>query len=821
MRGRRRREGGTTTTRPIPTVREYRVWLSVDLDARTFRGRVSVDLAVPEEPLRLDASGLEVTGVRVDGEPVPFALRPETEALEVSHVGPGPRTVEVEYRGRATQRGLIGLYESRFGAEHILTTQCAPTGAHRVFPCIDRPDRKAPIRLTLEVAQGLTAISNTPIERESTAAGVTTLTFAPTPPMATYLFYLGIGRFEALRGPPGRVQITVFAPPGRSGSGQVALDYASRLLPAFERYFGIDYPLPKLDLVAVPQYAYGAMENWGAIVFRDMYLLIDPATTTRNRRYALDTVAHELAHQWFGNLVTMAWWDDIWLNESFATFLEMRLFERVEPSYGSLENYLAFWVPRAILSDSLPYTHPVTARVEDPSEIPQVFDDISYGKGSAILRMIEAYLGEEAFRQGVSEYLDRFRYANATSRDLWDAFDRQGPEPVRPLLEVWTERPGHPLLRVERVGEELALHQRRFALDGRHGAEHWPVPLTYEVDGKLHRRQLVEPVTRLPIPRGSTYHLNPGAVGFYRVLYDDEGYDQLLRTGASRPATDRWCVLRDLDAFLYSGDAPFSRFGAFVRAEAGSRDHLPVRLSADTWLEHWFVLGEADPSRHDGLDLLVRQFERLGPRRHKGEPDTDGILRERVATALAWGDPSGARRLVESYPDPTTVDADLRGAVTTALARLGDATTYETLLRHLRGLAAEGPSLDYELALASFRRPELIERTLAMVSDRTLNRAHLPELARRLSWNPEGREGLWGWMQHELPQVAEETRGTGFASYVLEYGIPFVGLTHEPELRAWLEAHPVAEGARGARKGIGLLEANRALRRRVSGARGG
>lgn len=799
-----------------PKVRAYRVELVVDFAARSFTGHVEADLERTDEPVVLNATELAISEVAVDGRAVPYLERPGEQELEVPAVPPGPCTVRVGFSGRATETNLIGLYVSHFGAEHILTTQCAPTGTRQIFPCIDRPDRKAPIELTLEIPEGLVAISNTAIAEERTEAGRRRLRFHPTPPMATYLFYLGIGRFEVLKGPAGRVAIDVFAPPGRSAAGAEALGYAVRLLPAFEEYFGIPYPLPKLDLIAVPQYAYGAMENWGAIVFRDMYLLFDGATSTRIRRYGLDTVAHEIAHQWFGNLVTMTWWDDIWLNESFATFLEMRLFERLEPSYRSRENYLAYWVPRALLGDALPHTHPVTTRIDDPSQIAQVFDEISYGKGSAILRMIEAYLGEEGFRKGVATFLDRFRYGNATSRDLWDALDPQGPEPVRPLLETWTERPGHPLLTVTRDAEGLLLRQQRFALDGQHRAESWPIPLTYEVDGKLHRTQLREPTGRLALPPAASFHLNPGGVGFYRVRYDAATYDRLLAEGRARSDVDRWTVLQDLESFLYSGDSSFERFAAFVANEADARDHLPVRLIAEALLEHWFVLGDRDPTRDAGLAFLRRQMERLGPARRPDERDTDGILRERVSTALAWMDPGFARELAERSREIDRVDANLRNAVLLATARTGDARTYEGLLERLGRTAAEGSSLDYEVALASFADPALSARTLELLTARRLNRAHLPEIVRRTAVNPDGRAPLWRWMRSALPAIAEETRGTRFAAYALEYAIPYVGLAYYDELTAWLAEHPLAEGTLGERKGRGILGANRALAARVS-----
>ena len=800
----------------VPSVREYRVHLTIDFEGLGFTGSVEIDLADVNGPVVLNASGLEIGSVECRGKPLDWMLRPASEELEIVGVPPVQPTLRISFKGRAAESGLTGLYRSQFGTDHILTTQCAPIGARRVFPCLDRPDRKAPIRFEATVASDLDVISNTPAESEQVSGATKHVTFAPTPPMSTYLFYLGVGHFDAFRGPDGRVRISVFAPRGRAASGAFGVRHASELLPAFEKYFDIAYPLPKLDLVAVPQYAYGAMENWGAIVFREEYLLVDDQTSTRIRRHALDTIAHEIAHQWFGNLVTMQWWTDIWLNESFATFLEMRIVDQVDPRYGSLDNYLAYWLALAFGGDGLPFTHPVTTEVSDPNQIAQVFDEISYGKGSAVLRMVEAYLGPETFRRGVSDYLKRFRHGNATSADLWDAFDRAGREPVRPLLEAWTQRPGHPILSVHEEHGALALRQRRFAADGHHTDETWPIPLTYELNGTTQKYKFEGATARLPVREVTSLHLNPGAAGFYRTLYDRPGYDRLLADLSRRAPADQWIVVHDLAAFLYSGDAPFELYAKFLRALEGSEVHLVVRDIADQLLSLWLVLGEHPVVSPAARSFLRHQFRRLTPHRRPGEVETDGVLRERVGAAIAWSDPEIARSLAESFVTPAHVDPDLRPAASIAYARFGGAAEHAELLRRLETAPSVGEAVDYELALVSFRDPSLVATSLDLLDRGALNRAHLPQILRRAAWNPESRDLVWQWMTRHLEGLGQESRGTGFASYVYEYALPYVGLTRPDEVTQWVAAHSVLEGERGARKGLGLLGATRALRRRFT-----
>ncbi len=801
----------------MPTVREYRLQLTLDPGHLRFTGHVAIDLDVGDEPVRLHAAGLEISAAACGGRPLSVHLVPEAEEVHLAGAPPGAATVEVSFRGAIPERSLMGLYRSRFGAATILTTQCGPTGARHIFPCVDRPDRKAPIALSATVPEDLEVVSNTPVAGETREGTAKTVEFARTPPMATYLFYLGVGRFETVhRTAPDGVRLSVLAPAGRGAEGSYALERAAALLPAFERYYGLPYPLPKLDLIAVPEYAYGAMENWGAIVFRDMRLLVTGATGSRQRRFTLDTIAHEIAHQWFGNLVTMQWWTDIWLNESFATWMELRIVEELWPGEGSLENFLAYWMEMALLTDSLSCTRPITTPIARPDQIAQVFDEITYGKGASVLRMVEGYLGTEVFRRGVRDYLERFRYANARSGDLWEALDRAAGEPIRALLEAWVDRPGLPLLEAHLRADGIEVAQRRFHIDGRHAPDTWPIPVVAEVNGVTRRWRIERAQEHLsfgaPI---RSFHLNPGALGFYRVLYDDAGYDALRRGFAERPGADQWIVLQDLYAFLFSGDASFERYATFVDAAAASREYLPARAATEQLLGLFFLVPQ-----HPRVSALARAFlraqsDRLGPRRRPGEGETEGILRERVAVARVWLDPEYARRLAEGARDLAGVDADLRGAIEIASARTGGAAAHAALRAALAATPGEGEAAELELALAASTEPSLIAATLAEARTGTINRAHLPGIVRQAAQSPAGRTVVWEFLRDYLDEIATTTRGTGFASYLLEYALPWVGLGREGEVRAFFEGREIPEGGRGLQKGLALLAAASGLAARL------
>ena len=797
-------------------MREYRLDLTVDFERLSFRGVLEADLVDLHGPVVLDAVELEVAHVHVDGHPVRYESRPEQDAILVPDVPSTGATVRIEYQGHVNADGLMGFYRSKYGDSYILTTQCAPTDARRIFPCLDRPDRKAPIRLTLRIANDLEAIFNTPVAQEQREDGHRVLSFAPTPPMATYLFYLGVGRFDRWEGAQDPVKITVYTPKGRADSGRFGADHAAELLPEFGRYYDQPYPLPKLDLIAVPDFAYGAMENWGAISFRELQLLVDRSTPTRFKRLALDTVAHEIAHQWFGNLVTMHWWDDIWLNESFATFLEVRMVERLSPDYGSLENFIAYWLNRTLIADSLPTTHPVTAEVHDPAQIPQIFDEISYGKGASLLRMFEAYLGEETFRRGIADYLARFRNGNARSRDLWEALDRAAGTPVSPMLEQWLNRPGLPMLSVTTSPEGIELRQRRYSLEGNHSDERWPIPLRVEINGTSRSLRMDDATLRIPAAPLSSLHLNPNAVGFYRVQYDEPSYAIVRREYPTRKPIDQWVLVQDQFALLFSGEVSPARYADLVAATAPLTGYLPVREVTEQLLALRWVVGEHAAISSTAREFLRTQFERLGSTPRPGEPETDGVVRERLTVTRSWWDTDFAKELAAGWPEFATLDADLRPAVAIAYGRTGGADAHAVLRRATEAAVTEIDAQVYETALASSSDPSLLEVTYRLLDEGILWGSHLPQVVRAAAQNPEGRAATWAWIQRRLETVGRESRGTGFASYVYEFALPYVGLGRRPEVEAWMRSHPVLEGERGAKKGLGLLGAVEALRRRFA-----
>ncbi len=802
-----RRRGGTRSFAPEepPTVPEYRLDLDVDFAGRRWTGRIEFELPDGAPSFALDADGLEITDVTSAGRPIEFRMDPKEQHVVLPAVGPGP--IAVGFRGRVSDTGLIGLYASRQGGGYVLTTQCEPIGARRIFPCFDRPDRKSRILLRVTTDPDLTVISNT-IERGTRHVGERReWTFYPTPSMSAYLFYLGIGKFDVLESTHGAVRFRVFTPPGQSSMGQYGLTTTPHVLEEYERYYGIRYPLPKLDLVCIAETSFGAMENWGAITFRDTRLLVDASTRSLARRDVLETITHEVAHMWFGNLVTMAGWSDIWLNESLASFLETKIAARIEPGIDVTSDFFLriAGTSAAIEGDSLRATHAVRAPVHGPDEIAQIFDEISYGKGSTLIAMLESYLGEETFRKGVAQYLARHRYANATTEDLWSALTEASGEPIAPLMDPWLDRPGLPVIDARLGPAGVELTQRRFSYLGPEEAPPWPIPMVAEVDGARERLRFETRTRTLAVPASATVHLNPGATGFYRVHYDATLTERLLGALPTRPATDRWAFLQDLGNFVLAGQVDWATYARAVRTLGVAPDRLVVDVLVGTLgpLSLFF------PDSHPVLDLarwfFAEQFDRLGPHRRPGEPDTEGILRERVSFGRMRIDLGFARELSELFVGWDRVDPDLKPAVAAARARVEGASGYRELRRALEGNLPEDEREIVEQALVWTTEPALVREALDRLASGEVNRGILHLVLRNAAANPAGRDVLWTWMQERLPRLDELLRGSGLLATVFEITLPILGLRHGDEIRAFFASHAFPEGARGVAKGLERL----------------
>src|SRR5438309_2800094 len=564
--------------------RDYEIRLEPDLEAGRFRGEVDIAVGVERkrQEVVLHAAELKVeraTG-HADGVETTARVRADADAQTVTLRFPRPlpagdARLRLRFSGRLNQH-LRGLYAASADGRRYAFSQCEAADARRIFPCFDEPAFKARFRLAVTVPDGLRAVSNSPIEAEHDGPDGHVIRFAPTPLLSTYLFALAVGPLEAsAERRLGDVPIRIWHVPGKGRLTELGLEAAAEALRRLEDYFDIPYPYGKLDLVAVPDFEAGAMENAGAVFFRETLLLLDPATVSLNEhKRAAEVIAHELAHMWYGDLVTMAWWDDLWLNEAFATWMAYRVVDDWRPEWRL---WHAFEHDRAgaLALDALANTHPIYAEVRSVAEATQNFDAITYEKGAAVVRMIEHFLGPEQFRGGVRLYMRRHREGNAVAADLWRALEEASGREVGRLAQAWIEKAGFPLVTFGPAKGDgdgtLRVRQERFFADPKIPAarrrQRWPLPLVVRwraTDGATGLdRLLVDRATddvTLGEKRRRWYFGNAQAGGFYRVLHDPADRGALLEDLAALTAVERLALANDQWALVRSGKTSIETF---------------------------------------------------------------------------------------------------------------------------------------------------------------------------------------------------------------------------------------------------------------------
>ena len=534
----------------------YRVRLEPDLDAFTFAGSEEIDLrlSAPASEIVLNAAELTVSSARAraaDGaEHVAVGIEHDAEAERVTlrfaaTLPAGAAVLRLEFTGTLNDQ-MRGFYRSSYiaadGSERTLaTTQFEATDARRALPCWDEPAVKASFAVTLVVPGDLRAVSNMPVSHEEPLAdGRRAVSFAPTPRMSTYLLAFVVGDMACVEETAADgTLVRVWATRGKEELGRFALENSVAALGYMNDYFGIPYPLPKMDHIAVPDFAAGAMENWGVITYRETALLYDPENSAAQaKQRILEVVAHEMAHMWFGDLVTMEWWDDLWLNESFASWMGDKTVDHLYPEWRMWTQLVSHDTNAALGLDGLRNSHAIEATVEDPAEIRELFDAISYSKGGSVLRMLEEYVGAETFRRGLRDYRGRHAYANARGMHLWESIneaaeaDGAGPGvPVTTLMEAWIKQVGYPVVTAEVARTEGAVSvgsaQARFCYDHLFGAdgdaETWPVPLSVARAGSSDplKSVLSGRDARIELDAGGWIKLNAGQTGFFRVAYPE------------------------------------------------------------------------------------------------------------------------------------------------------------------------------------------------------------------------------------------------------------------------------------------------------------
>jgi puromycin-sensitive aminopeptidase len=816
----------------------YDLTLEPDLAEATFAGSEVVTVAVeePVDEIVLNADDLELSGGRLEGpggtlEVTSIRLDPENERAHLSlsgTAGPGEWRLSLDFRGRLSDQ-LEGFYRSTYKDEAgrtqvIATTQFESTDARKAFPCWDEPDLKAVFGVTLVAPEGMLAISNGPeIEREPLAAGRVRVRFADTMTMSTYLVAFVVGPLDATQPVDANgVPLRIVHRPGKGDLTAFAEDVGAFSLRFFADYYGIPYPDRKMDMVGLPDFAQGAMENVGCVTYRESLLLVDTDKATQPEVATVaDVIAHELAHMWFGDLVTMRWWNGIWLNEAFATLMELLAVDAYRPDW---ERWSQFLRSRAIAFevDALESTRSIEYPVRSPDDAAGMFDILTYTKGAAVLRMLEQYLGAQRFRDGIRRYLDEHRFGNTETHDLWDAIEKATDEPVRRIMDGWIWQGGYPLVSVRLEGGSLKLSQRRYLISGKEDDTVWDVPLLIRT-GEGTQPALIEPDgLTVEVPAEGPVVVNAGVHAFVRVDYDDQLLGRLTADLRSLSTDERTQLVDDTWAAVVAGRrsaVDFCRFADSFRDET----ELPVwqsLLQGLGWCERFLSDGPREHFRSWIRGLLWPAMERIGWDAKEGERELDKPLRGVLLSALGilGADPQAfgtAMEIERESRGEGRVDPSLAAASVGIVAAGGTLEDFDRYVEAIRSARTPQEELRYLYALPEFRDAMLLDRTVGMTLTDEIRTQNVPGVLARSMANRENGARAWAFTKEHWDEIVSQVAPT-----TLIYVADGVRYLTEPEqvkdATEFFEAHPIPQSALQLEQILERQRVNEAFRKRAT-----
>jgi puromycin-sensitive aminopeptidase len=810
------------------TPERYAIRLTPDLTSWTFAGEETVTISIhePVGEIRLNAAELVIQSVTIRDESGKVVegsvtLEPEIEQARFgfsAELKPGKADLSIQFAGILNDK-LHGFYRSTYrGADGqtkpLASTQFESTDARRAFPCWDEPEFKAVYQVTLVVEENLTAISNASVAREAPLRGTgkKEVVFADSMKMSTYLVAFLIGEFEATAPVTiGSAPLRVWAVPGKRHLANFAVAIGKASLEHFSAYYGIPYPGDKLDLIAIPDFASGAMENLGAITFRETALLVDSEKATRAElERVADVVSHENAHMWFGDLVTMRWWNGLWLNEAFATFMEMLAVDAWKPEWRRWDS---FTVSRAAAMqvDGLKSTRPIEYPVEKPEEAAGMFDVLTYEKGASVLRMLEQYLGAEAFRDGIRLYLRRHQYANAETTDLWDALEDSTEQPVRALMDTWIFQPGFPLIQVEKSGNGLLVSQKifRYIQDGTDEERGWHVPIFIRAGTKAGLANKTLLLTgkeeRVELPDDIEWAVvNAGGHGFYRVRYGTE-LEQSLR---ARPreilsAVERFNLVNDRWATTLAGLTSLADYLSLIESLTDEDDVnvWSTVIGSGYALQRIFDGGQWGLlSRRLGA-LFRPAVERFGWSVQSGESELVSQLRGDLIGALGTlaedrETQKRARQLFAAYENHAdSVDRNLIPALVSIVAHSGGDDDYEKFYTKFKNAQTPQEETRYLFSLANFREPTLIARTLELTINGEVRTQNSPYLMRGLLFNRHARHQAWTFLKSHWDEMLRQYPDNSIPR-MCEGIIGLVTAELLADVKDFFALHPVKQGTK-------------------------
>lgn len=770
--------------------KHYHLQLNPDRDSLRLTGAVTVTgrkIGRPSQRLSFHQQGLKITSAHIVKHE-----KKDDQTIEVSRINnqnsldevrlhvnqllyPGEYTIVMEFEGEIT-RNMEGIYPCFFkqdGKEkQLIATQFESHHARSAFPCIDEPEAKATFELTLTSPLNETVISNTPVKIQEEQEGKLVTTFETTPKMSTYLLAFVYGELDYKEAKTKRgVQIRTYATPDNIKHTDFALQTAIDCLEFYEQYFDIDYPLAKCDFIALPDFASGAMENWGCITFREQAMLVDEHNTSLPMKQRVaEVVCHELTHQWFGNLVTMRWWNDLWLNEGFATWMAYLAIDKLFPEWEIWTTFISEEQQYALKLDALQNTHPIQVPIKHPDEIRTIFDAISYEKGGSCIHMLAAYLGDQTFRDGLRYYLKKHSYDNTDTTDLWAALEEISKKPVTDFMATWTTQEGFPLLRAKVDQNAVNLTQEQFLVNPVERESKkadatiplWPVPLGDESNRLPDLFKDEQATFKLTDPTRPLL-LNRGHSAFYRTVYNVSHLEKLATAvkNGSLNQHDRGGLLADTFEAAKAGYADTADALELVESYREEDNDAVWDIIADNISSLRMVMDD-DQLRNNlkpyVLQLINKQLARLGWDEKPGESHFDTLLRPTILALAAGAEsPEIIAEAQKRFESQLSSPPDIRGVIYTTVARHGDTVTFNKLLEMHNSSTSSEEQIKLTAALTNFKQPELIKRALetSKTKDVRLQDAMYwvaysfgNRYARQISW--EWMIENWAWLEQNL-----------------------------------------------------------------------
>ena len=755
----------------------YDLSVTLDRPGRSFSGTVTIQGLLSDDAsfLPLHAKDLEIHSATLDGKEASFTAH-DNDELHITHpdLAGGKHILVVSFSGTITNdmNGIYPCYYEIDGQkQELLATQFESHYARQAFPCVDEPEAKATFTVTLQTEQEVSVLGNMPVHSQKVEGEHLVTQFETTPRMSSYLVAWVVGTLHKKTAvTKSGVEVSVWATPAHAASHlDFALDIATRTIDFFEEYFGVPYPLPKSDHVALPDFSAGAMENWGLITYREIVLLADPEITTLSAKQNIAlVVAHELSHQWFGNLVTMKWWNDLWLNESFANLMEYIAIDALEPGWDIWLDYATSSVISALRRDAIDGVQSVQVDVQHPDEISTLFDpSIVYAKGSRLLRMLEAHIGEEALRSGLRTYFEAHAYTNTEAQDLWAALSAASGKDVGALMQAWITQPGYPLVSVSKKGSELSLSQKQFFV-GPHAASSriWPIPLhstSDQLPALMDQSSL-----KLGYAAPSAPRLNAETTAHFIAQYDSAIFEQHIKDFANFSAVDRLTFIQDQILLSQAGEQSTAQLIPLIK-------NLNEEPSEAVWTSISIAINELkrfvdnDEVAEKQLRSLVRaltqyHYDRLGWDASTEESENDTKLRSTIISLSLYGENSDAQAEATRRYESQAIeelDKELRVTILAYAVRehISDDIVDVLLAAHNKTASSELQE-DLAAALTSTRSPEVIARLISLLKDASVVRPQ--DFTHWYVWllrNRFGREKTWQWTLDTWPWIEATFKG--------------------------------------------------------------